>query len=344
MAHEIDTTNGIASFVTARKPAWHRLGQVFDTEMTVPEAQAAAHLAGWNVRKLDLIGRETVMDDDGVTTTDVEDSNWKLVVRDNPITGKVEPLGPVGKNFVHVQNEEQGEFLEALLDMSGARFLTTAGSLLGGRQVFYCAKLPEQMLIGGVDAHDLYVTAMNGHDGSLALSVIASPVRVVCWNTAQAAMASARQRWTTRHTKGATKAIEDARRGLDMTFRFNEAFQAEADRMINETLTTGEFEKIVEGLFPVEDDAAKRTQTNSIERMGIMRGLFADADTQANIRGTRWAGYNAITEYVDHFRPAAGKGDEAKAISRARAALTGDGATLKNEAFRAFRVPATAGA
>jgi hypothetical protein len=99
VSHELDVTEGVASFAS-HQAAWHRLGTVFDHEMTVEEALEAAHLARWNVRKLDLIGRDVQLATDGVTTVDVADTNWRLAVRTNPITGKVEPFGPVGRNFV----------------------------------------------------------------------------------------------------------------------------------------------------------------------------------------------------------------------------------------------------
>ena len=39
-------------------------------------------------------------------------------------------------------------------------------------------------------------------------------------------------------------------------------------------------------------------------RNTTLRGLFTDADTQQAVRGTRWAGLQAITEYLDHHAPA----------------------------------------
>ena len=38
---------------------------------------------------------------------------------------------------------------------------------------------------------------------------------------------------------------------------------------------------------------------------------FTDADTQHTVRGTRWAGLQAITEYLDHHSPA--KSDDVRA-------------------------------
>ena len=69
MAHELDITNGVASFANSRADAWHRLGQSVGHTMTAREALAASHLANWNVRKMPLIiPQEPGITDDGVRT------------------------------------------------------------------------------------------------------------------------------------------------------------------------------------------------------------------------------------------------------------------------------------
>lgn len=334
MAHEIAVTNGVAQFASTRVHAWHRLGQVTPSLMTVEDALQQAHLAGWDVRLSP--NQTTVMTEDGV---DVLDTGGYSTIRTNPITGRPEVLGAhVSESYHPVQNEEQAEFLTALLDESGA-YIETAGALRGGRQVFFCAKLPESMLIGGVDRLDLYVTAMNGHDGSMALRAIASPVRVVCANTQDAALRQAVQRFSIRHTKGAARAVQQAREALELSHRFNAAFEAEAERMIQETLTDGEFERITKGLLgEVEEKDSPRTKRTKIERLDVVRGLFRTAETQAAVRGTRWAGYQAVTEYVDHFGAVHVKGGKSEA--RALRAVDGAGVSLKEKAFDLFRVPA----
>ena len=55
------------------------------------------------------------------------------------------------------------------------------------------------------------------------------------------------------------------------------------------------------------------------------------------IAGTRWAAYNAVTEYLDHFQPVRGaRTSRAAADTRALRAVTpGSGVeTLKLDAFR----------
>lgn len=342
MSHEIDQTNGIASFASANTPAWHRLGTVFPSTMTVEQAMDVAHLGGWNVHKVPVTAAITNLSDDGVTTEDILVPGLHTAARTNPITGRVEILGgALGDGYQHLQNEQVAEFAGALIDQSGGAFLDTAGALRGGRSVFYCAKLPQDLLVGGVDPINLFLGVMNSHDGTGALTALVSPVRIVCANTERAAIRNAQQMWKIRHTSGALQTVEEAKKSLNLTWKFAEAFEAEAERMIQETLTVGQFEKIVEGLFPeVTDDEGKRAANNRIERMDVIRGLFTDAETQRNIAGTRWAGYNAVTEWADHFQPVRDKDNADSA--RAMGALFGTGDQLKAKAFDAFRVPVLA--
>lgn len=334
MGHMLDITNETASFATARQPAWHRLGTVLPELMTAEQALREAHLADWDVRKLPLTTSEIT--DDGVTSLDVQ--RYCAAVRTNPITGRTDVLGVVGDGFTHVQNEEQVAFLQALVDEGGA-FIETAGALRGGRQVFFCCKLPETLLVGGQDPVDLYLSSLNGHDGSMAFRSIISPIRVVCANTQHAALATARQSWSHRHTAGAKAAIEEARRELSLAFRYSESFQAEADRMIDQALTDAEFEKIVTGLYAEpEPGDTRRSINHKIERLDTIRGLYHDAGTQSGIRGTRWGAYQAITEYEDWAAPVrAAQAD--KDARRALRAIDGDGVKAKERAFAALRVP-----
>ena len=107
MAHELDSTSGVVSFSDSRTDAWHRLGQSVGHVMTAREALDAAHLSGWNVRKLALqIPQEPIITDDGVTTPPpIAVPDQFATVRDNPIVaGRIDYLGVVGSKYEPVQN------------------------------------------------------------------------------------------------------------------------------------------------------------------------------------------------------------------------------------------------
>jgi phage/plasmid-like protein (TIGR03299 family) len=323
MAHELETlANGETAFASARLTAWHQLGQVTEDCMTAEEIMSKAWLGGWEVRKIPLQGME--VNAKGVTKIDCPDK-W-MTVRTNPQTGATEYLGIVGDDYATVQNEQVAEMLNLLVDASGAHF-ETAGSMRKGKSVFVTMKLPNAMQIAGVDRMDLYLIGTTSHDGTAALRLDASPVRVVCANTQRAAFERAVGSYTFRHTSNITSKIGEARQALGLMRKHFGAFEREAEKMINETLTMGEFEKITAQLWPTESDASDVAKNNAKQRSATLRFLIRDADTQKAIKGTRWAGYQAITEYVDHF---------AKASTpevRARRAVTGAGADLKARAF-----------
>ncbi|MEU9713878.1 DUF932 domain-containing protein [Streptomyces sp. NPDC047976] len=96
-----------------------------------------------------------------------------------------------GPDCTAVQDEEHAEFLNHLVDESGAHF-ETAGSLRGGRQVFLTMKLSRSMTTGRSDAVDLYIAAFNSHDGSSAFRTVVTPVRVMYANTLRAALRDGR--------------------------------------------------------------------------------------------------------------------------------------------------------
>ena len=328
MAHELETmTNGQTAFVSARLSAWHQLGTVTDDCMTAEQVMAKAFLGGWMVRKIALQGVETTPD--GVTIIECPDK--RMTVRTNIFTGATEYLGIVGTDYATVQNEEAAEVLNRLVDESEAHF-ETAGSLRGGRMVFITLKLPTGMQIAGVDDMDLYLCATTSHDGTSALRVDASPIRVVCANTQRAAIAHSKGSYTFRHTSNVRQQISQAREAMGLMWKFLDGFQTEAEKMLNETLTMGEFEKVIAELWPVAGDASETTKNNAKKRASTLRYLIRDADTQKAIKGTRWAGFQAVTEYVDHFAPAK------DAAVRANRAVTGPVAELKTRAFELLSV------
>lgn len=321
MAHEIETHGTAAAAVFARTDAWHRLGTtVHDRAFTAEDAMRLGHLGGWQVRKLPLTAAEVT--DAGVTPIEVPGF---ATVRTNPFTGAPEALGVVGGGYTPLQNEDHAEFLNLLADESGAIF-DTAGSLRGGRQVFITMKLPDSLTIGGIDRVDLNIAALNSHDGSSAFRILATPVRVVCANTQSAALARHESSVSIRHTRNAKTAVQAARDALGLTFGYLDAFQTEAERLIDAAMTDAAFDALIDATFGPTVDArepvSSRARDTERQRRDRLHWLFTDADTQADIRATAWAGYQAVTEYVDHYAPVRTRGDQATA--RATRLLTSD--------------------
>lgn len=325
MAHNLDTTAGQTSFVSAREDAWHHLGTVLPDSFTAEEAMVHGHLGGWNIRKTPLKtevdGRELIL------------PNQHAVVRDNPIVkGQVDILGTVGNIYHIMQNEELAGLLDHLVDESGAKF-ETAGAIDGGRKVFVTMRMPGHIRVGGVDPVDNYIAAMTSHDGSTSTTIMVTPIRIVCQNTMNLAFQEASNQLRVRHSVGASKILlQQAREALDFTFGYLEGFQEEAERLINTTLTQNRFEEIIKKAFGAPEGAPIPTQTRTDNKLDQMAELFSDAFTQEGIRETAWAGLNALTEWNDHYSPVRGAGLAPEEDVRSRKALLDP--SFKNTALR----------
>lgn len=323
MAHNLDITDGVASFVSAHTAAWHQLGETLDHSFTAEEAMKEGRLGGWNVRTLPAFAR----DEKGV---EIPMGGRRAVVRDNPVRkGQIDFLGDVGSSYRIIQNEQHAGLLNALVEESGATF-DTAGSLYGGSHVFITMKLPGHIHVGGVDPVDTYIAAVNSHDGSMAFTLMVTPVRVVCANTLNLAFGSSSHQFRIRHTSGVEKALHSqARQALDLTFNYLDVFQEQAEQLINTTMTQAQFEEIIEKEFGPAEDASNSTITRTQVKLDDMAELFSDANTQDGIRNTAWAGLAALTEWADHFSPTRGQDVD---TSRAQKALLDP--SFKNQALR----------
>ncbi len=239
-------------------------------------------------------------------------------------------LGVVGNQYVPIQNEDHTELLNTLVDQSGAHF-ETAGSLNDGKNVFVTMKMPETMQVGGSDGVDTYISALNNHDGSAAFKLLITPVRIVCANTQTAAIKAAKASFGIRHTKSGPACIEQARQALGLTFKYIDGFQAEAERLINEEMTVDQFVKMMDSLVGVPDlNNMNRTTKATIQARDDLLHCFLDSPTVQNIKGTRWAGYQAVTEWTDHMFPV--RGDD-KDIKRALRTATGGNDAMKLKAW-----------
>lgn len=323
MAHNLETfADGTSAFFTAREVAWHKLGVVTPNALTAQDALETAQL-NWEVKVSEQpVG--AIVDGKVLTIPD------KFVTyRNHPKKG-LSALGVVGNRYTPIQNNESFEFLNQIADESGAVF-ETAGSLGNGERVFMTMKFPQSMTLGGVDVVDNYIMAVNSHDATTAFTVAVTPIRAVCTNTVRLALNNAVSKISLRHTANATAKVQQARETLGVVFKYQEEFQREVERLLSIDMTDSSFNKFVEKLIPLptRKDATER-ELNTVERKrSEIIGLW-NAPTQANVKGTAWAAYNAVVEWSDWAKNI--RGGEDKTALRAERVILGQGEELKQKA------------
>lgn len=306
MAHNLETHNGEVAFALRGAPAWHGLANhIFSEDETVTTSSmlSQAKLSNWNVRLSPVA--------DNINETWRDTSGAQLVLRDNPFDGGVDVLSTVGKRYKTVQNEELFAFADNILDGDESCKWESAGSIKNGKVVFGSLTVPRTMVLDPQGANDetkLYLIVWTSHDGSVAVQAAITPVRVVCQNTLNLAMRNAKQSFKVRHTQTAEGRIQVARETLGLTFGYMDEFEKEAKAMFESEITNAEFSKLINTIYPKpSEDAAKVALTKWENKVTLLDDLYYNSPTNANIKGTKWGAFNALTERLDYFR--AGRGN-----------------------------------
>lgn len=187
----------VETMFSVRETPWHGLGRII---MDAPASREALELAGldWQVES------RNIYSDTGAMIP-----GYRANVRstDDAV------LGVVSDRYRIVQNEEAFQFTDDLLG-EGVTY-ETAGSLQGGKKVWMLARLPRKYLIAG-DQVEPYLVIFNSHDGSSGVKVAMTPIRVVCQNTLNLALNTAKRSWTARHTENVLLRVQDARETLQL--------------------------------------------------------------------------------------------------------------------------------
>ena len=308
MAHNLETNGNEVAFALRGAPAWHNLAnRIFskDEEVTTQLMLDEAKLSNWNVRL------SPITEHIDESWNDV--SNSHLVLRTNPFNGGTDVLANVGKRYKVVQNEELFAFADSIHDADPNCRWESAGSLRNGKVVFGTVEIPRTMVLDPQGANDetkLYLIVWTSHDGSVAVQAAVTPVRVVCQNTLNLAMRNAKQSFKIRHTQTAEGKIQIARETLGLTLGYFDEFEKEAQSLFTQSITDAEFSKLIQTIYPKPaDDASKVAKTKWENKVVLLDDLYHNSPTNANIKGTKWGAFNALTERLDYYRSGRGNSE-----------------------------------
>lgn len=228
-------------------------------------------------------------------------------------------LGTVGTRYVPFQNSEAFAFTDNLVDSGDAKY-ETAGSLRNGKVVFLTMKVPIDMLVAGEDAHELYIVLRTSHDGSKAISVYLTPIRVVCMNTLALSFNSSKQRWSVPHVSTMAGKLQEARDTLELTHKYAEDFVIMGNQLVSTKVTDDLVARLVADVMPT-------WRKKSDEVAESIMALYKESPVNG-YTGTAWGALNAITEYFDHHR------DIRSSDSAMLNALDGENAKVRNKALQ----------
>ena len=274
----------VETMFSVRETPWHGLGRIV---MDAPASREALELAGldWQVESRNIYSGTGVM---------IPGYRANVRSTDDAV------LGVVSDRYRIVQNEEAFQFTDDLLG-EGVTY-ETAGSLQGGKKVWMLAKLPEKYIIAG-DEVTPYLVFFNSHDGSSGVKVAMTPVRVVCQNTLNLALGTAKRIWTARHTENVLLRVQDARETLQLA----NSYMGELGKGIHELttikLSDRKVQEFINEFFPVTEDLTDGQRKNNLRMQEDLKARYYNAPDLEWVGKNGWRFVNAVSDFATHADP-----------------------------------------
>ena len=282
MSHMVESLAYVSNEQNGRFVPWHGLGTPVESAMTSAEALKIAGL-DWKVEA------RPVFTDNGIKipgyVANTRDS-------DNSV------LGIVSDKYRIVQNVDAFAFTDSLIG-DDCRY-ETAGSLRNGKSTFMLARLPQKKILG--DDFDNYICFTNTHDGTGAVKVCSTNVRVVCNNTLNLALNTAKRSWTCKHMGRIEDKLQEAQRALQLAEEYTEQLSIYAERAANITIDEAKTYEVLKQLFPISDDASDRMKKNNQDAINDFRNCLVAVDLSP-FYGTLWGLVNAASDFAYHRTP-----------------------------------------
>ena len=263
---------------------WHGLGVCVDEALSSGEALEQSGLAWSVIQKPVLTGDYDLI------------PGYKANIRETD--DKV--LGVVTDRYKVVQNREAFQFTDTLLG-EGVRY-ETAGSLNEGRKIWLLAKLPDKYFLEGEEIEP-YLVFSNTHDGSGAIKVAMTPIRVVCQNTLNLALNSAKRVWSTIHVGDLASKMDEAHCTLSLAKSYMGNLGAEFHKLNKIKLPDAKVSEYIEMLLPMDEKPTEIHKRNISRIREDLKDRYFDAPDLQHVGKTAYRFVCAVSDFATHAKP-----------------------------------------
>lgn len=327
--HGLMMVDGKAAMAYQGETPWHQLGTHVKALTSVEQALEAGNV-GYTVST-----RPTYYEDPTNPGRFIQIADKQAILRD----GANVYLATVGNQYTPIQNREGFMVLQPSIEKHGLT-IESVGAVDNGARAWMLVKLPDVLTpVPGDDIRG-YMLVQTVHDGTGSYLVKPTPVRAVCRNTLAVALASGRNFISLVHKKTPAAQLDVVERAISQVHVMMEQTGKNYADMAKREMNLQELGEFIETVFPTpKADGDEPSDKLTARRNTVARLTFFGKGAQmagSNItKGTTtaWAAYNAITEYIDHVRPAEAIKDTAK-VSANQSALFGAGDQVKTLALR----------
>jgi phage/plasmid-like protein (TIGR03299 family) len=287
---------------------WHGLGRKLDQPADLEEALKHGGL-DWEV---DMVPIVPAGEPDSTIT------HRMAVVRKDRQPGDAERVvGVVHPGFRPLQNREGAELFDALLGQGG-RHYHTGGYLRHGEVVWLLAKLRRDIKVRPNDKLETYLLFSNSHDGSQAIDIRLTTIRVVCQNTLSMALhrGTAGKFFRRGHDGRHAKLKDEVQAFFAFTMRQADDTESRLTQLAGKACEDAAFEAFLAKLLPEPTRPVSAGENPQVRRAYETRlgtvmesrdeirrvHLHGIAGRQPGADKTWWGTLNTVTGWVDHVQ------------------------------------------
>jgi phage/plasmid-like protein (TIGR03299 family) len=280
MAHEIE------SIVYKGETPWHGLGERITTED--PAEWYVESKCNWEVAKVQAY---------------VKDSSQKDGLQKIPTCALFRSsdrslLSVVPQDWHVVQNSEVFKFFERFT-RAGQMEMHTAGSLKQGKCIWALAKLKDSIDLFRGDVTESYLLLSSFHMYGFSTDIRFTPIRVVCNNTLQMALAG-EGKHSLKIPHKVRFDVEAAQDTVDVARKQLEAYKEQAEFLGSRRAEPGDEQAYLMKLFPATE-GSKKADNDNLSRSAYRALRLVEAQPGADFAaGSWWQTYNAVTYLIDH--------------------------------------------
>ncbi len=162
--------------------------------------------------------------------------------------------------------------------------------------------MPHRYIIAG-DEIAPYMVVMNSHDGSSGIKVAMTPIRVVCQNTLNLALNSAKRVWTTKHTENVMSRVHEARETLLLAEKYMGELGRGIDSMSQIKLSDRKVMEFMSEFFPVTEDMNDVQRKNNLRLLDNLKARYWDAPDLSGMGKNGYRFVNAVSDFATHAEP-----------------------------------------
>ncbi len=307
MAHNLNFNEKLQrhSFFTVKEKAWHNLGVVLDK---CPTSAEAIRFAGLDYEVLK------------VPVFCTPENKQATIIPEKYATYRSDSgsvFGIVGERYTIVQNRDAFTFFDEIVG-EGAAIYETAGCLGNGEVIFITVKLPEYIKVGNTDLIEQYLFLTSSHDGSGAIQVAFTPIRIVCNNTLNFALQHCTNKVTIRHTESAKDKLTQAHKVMGIVHKVSDELEQAFNQMAKVKITDPQLVSFIkqslapnkEALTKIEASEELSSRFKNMVNDCYLYAVANHTQQMETTAGTVFGAYNAITGYFQNVKTY--KNDESK--------------------------------